>query len=228
MKYILSIFLSALLSVACYFGDPGIATQSPPNDYDLIGLTADNVYPTDSLNVSGDWSRTVISAPTTNQGGNTRIGFVANSTQVFDWNETCATWTSHTGPIDQPGHVLRFDGTRAVTVTQNIYGGTRNVMNIHTWDLAKPASSGRFTLVAQFTPPSMTHGWPLRSCARAHGETVEFKVWPTTWTEPSWGDTCCYGTTNIENLQGGRPGWFAGHVFAGGQLIYENLYLHAI
>lgn len=229
MKSLLSVLITGILSVACYYGDPAIVTQSPDNSYDLVGLTADDKHPTDFLHVSGTPTRTTVSAPSTNLGGNTRIGFVHSSSETYDWNETCMTWMSHTGPIDQPGHVLRFDGTRAVTITQNIYAGVRSIANVHTWDLTKPSSNGdRFALVAQFTPPSLTLDWPLRSCGRAHGTTIEFKVWPVEWPEPAWGDMCCYGATTIENLQGGRPGWYAGHIFPGGELIYEDLYLHAI
>lgn len=229
MRRRLVIILLAVVGLlaGCEYGDPGTATQTPSNSYGLIGFTADVEHPGDSFSVAGDWATTVISAPASNQGGNTRIGFIVDSADL-DWNETCATWHSHTGQIDQPGHVLHFNGRYAITVTQNIYALARNVINVHLWDLAQPATAGRFTLLTQWTPPAAANEWPLRSCARAYGSTIRHKIWPTSQPEPPWGDACCTSITTVTYAGPGRAGWFAGHLQPGGAMVYDDLYLHAI
>lgn len=222
-RHRLALTLAVLLTVAgCYYGDPGIATSD--TDYGLIGATADTDHPGDSYAIAGDATFTVVHAPSTNGGGNTRAGFTIEGPDTYV-NTSCATWQGHTGPLDQPGAILHFNGTEFISVTQNIYAGARFAMNVHHWDLSKPANAGRFELLAQYTPPSMAapEAWPWRMCAQAFGPTISFKVWPLTMPEPSYWDPCCSASLPVEYHADGRPGWFAGHLEPGGAMAFTDL-----
>lgn len=212
------------LAASCYYGDPG-ATADPDTTWGLIGLTGDG---TDTINVHGDLSHVDITAPASNKGGNTRIGWIVDGVDTTV-NETCATFDSHTGDAAQPGLVVHFDGGHAYTATQNIWG-TRQQINVHLWDLAIPTGApGRFTLVYHFTPPGIGDGtvWPLRMCARAVGPFMDVKMWPTGQREPGYGDPEFSGGLLIGAPQAGRAGWYAGHVEPGGHMGYSDLWERA-
>lgn len=221
-KNILLAIVTILIGAGCYYGDPGIVTSD--TSYGLIGITADGDYPADSFAVAGDAAFIVVHAPSTNGGGNTRAGFTIEGPDTYV-NSSCATWQGHTGPIDQPGAILHFNGTEFISVTQNIYAGARHVINVHHWNLTVPANADRFTLLAQYTPPSMAapEQWPWRMCAEAFGPTVSFKVWPLTMPEPAYGDPCCGASLPVEYHADGRPGWFAGHLSPGGAMAFSDL-----
>lgn len=204
-----------LVAASCYYGDPGIVTSD--GSYGLIGLTADGG---DAYHVTGS---AVVSSPPSNHGGNTRVGFVVEH-DPNAYTEACATWDEHTGPNDQPGVLLAFDGTTALTYTQNIWMGDRRVINLHRWDLSATVDSGqRFSQLGSFTPPVVSDpSWPLRICAHAWLGVVEFKVWHAGQPEPAYGDSCC-GAVTLTPTPAGKAGWYTGHLQPGGHLTMSDL-----
>lgn len=216
----LAVLFALLVLAGCYYGDPG-ATADPDVGWSLIGLTPDAG---DTLNVSGDLQAVHVTAARPNRGANTRIGWVVDGDN-FEVNTVCATWLSRSGPIAQPGLVVHFDGTHAITVTQNIWMGARSGINFHAWDLSAPLESGhRFTWIGSFNPPGIGdgYGWPLRACARAAGPFLDAKIWPAALPEPEWGDPQYSGGSLIID-QPGRAGWYAGHIEPGGDLTMVDL-----
>lgn len=212
-----------LVTVSCYYGDP-CATSSPgtPSSWSLVGFTPDG---TDTLNVAGDFSHVDVTAPGDNHAANTRIGWV-DDTSDFENEEVCATWESRTHDVVQPGLIVHFDGTHAITLTQNVYGPDRTQFNFHVWDLSQAVTSGsRFVLVGKFTATSVGDGrsWPLRACLRAVGPFIDGKVWPIGAPDPAYGDPAASGGVMVTDHPG-RTGWYAGHVPASGRLTYSTLW----
>jgi hypothetical protein len=215
----LALIAVAVIVAGCYYGDPG-ATADPGVPWSLIGFTqAGN----DTMHVSGDTNAVTVTAPASNREANTRIGWVVDQ-GPFERNEVCATWQSHSGSIDQPGLVVHFDGTHAITVTQNIWMADRSAINVHAWDLSKPVDNGRFTLLKSVHLDGIGdgQGWPLRACARAVGPFLDFKVWPAGWWPPDYGDPA-FSSGSLIIDQPGSAGWYAGHVAPGGSMRYTDL-----
>lgn len=197
-----------LVSTSCLYGEPNVTSSGAPAPWAFIGFTADGA---DVLNVAGDYVQVDVTAPSTNTSGNSRVGWIVD-TGDFTYNEVCATWTSHTGVIDQPGLIVHFDGTHAVTMTQNVWFVDRSGFNFHVWDLSRPLDDGRLTLIGSFKPTSVDGAvWPIRACLRAVGPYLDGKVWSAYQPEPEYGDPAASGGALIVDRPG-RGGWYAGHV----------------
>lgn len=208
------------LSVAC-----GV-TVAPGTGWAGVTLTADG---DDTLVVAGDRAFTTISAPPTNRGTNTRIGLYdpAGATRVDQ--DVCATWVGSTaGTGVQQGLLLRWDGTRGITVTKNVSYGFVWVIDVHEWDLTRPDGAGRYAGIGQASLPALADGsgvrpLPWRACASARGAVVRFKIWPLARPEPADGDPCCTGSAVTALTGSGRPGWYGGHIPAGHTIAYTDL-----
>ncbi len=82
---------------------------------------------------------TVTAAPTT--GTNNREFFWGSKGSSGADTEACATFSGNEGATyDQPGIALRItnNGNQAVTVTENVWGGVRNMFNFHVWNSETP------------------------------------------------------------------------------------------
>lgn len=194
-----------------------------PDGHDRYGLTLANGVVT-------------AAAPTSNKGGNTRVGFWRSADQASVDQQSCATWMDPRGRFHQEGAALRVrtanGRTTAITVTNNIVYGTRWVFNVHVMD---SAADPRFRQIAQFdlsevfrpSGPGTTelapHPW--RMCARAVGRTLSFIVWPLTHAEPSWDDPRYGGSVTVPTAWGaaGYPGWHVGHLEPGDSVRFAEL-----
>jgi hypothetical protein len=169
---------------------------------------------TDRYDVAGTrGSELAVTAPASNVGGNLRVGLIDRDAPVATVQTSCATWHSwHDGT--QPGALLRWTGTRGVTVTKNVWGGAFWVLNVHVWDTSSPQP---YTLVAQFDAPELWSApWPWRLCATAAGQQVSFTL-DTTAADVT-------GTATVPVMPGeGRAGWYMGHLAPGRTAVLTDL-----
>lgn len=215
-----------LIGACCACQPPQVVDVDPGAPFQPATLTDDG---TDRYQLAGDTTTATVTAPDTNVAGNTRI------TWTLAWRDpsidqtVCATWTAASADSNQEGVMLRWDGTRGITLTKGVWAQVYTVINVHTWDTTAPVDQGRFTQIAQF--PLTALGWPnaaarplpWRICASATGTTIRFKAWPTADHEPAGDDPCCTGTATVTDTWPGRPGWYAGHLAPGHQLTYTDL-----
>ncbi len=147
---------------------------------------------------------------------------------------TCATWVRQSEPSVQQGLAVRIRDragrVRAVTLTKNVEFGLYWVFNLLTWDTARAGepwrSVGQFDLSPVVGKSAQRLArLPWRVCLRAAGRTVAFKVWlPREGAEPSWEDPVHVRTARLPRGYGvGRPGWYVGHLPAGGRVVYGGL-----
>jgi len=218
--------IAVLALVGCE--PPPQVVRSPDSTWEAVTLTDDTTDAgTDTYLLAGDAEVTTVTASLANHGGNTRIGFVARTDPTVD-HGACVTVAGSTNDFRQEGVLVRWTGTRGVTVTKGVWAGVNTVANVHTWDLTAPADQ-RFTQIAQF--PLTGLGWPKatavplpwRICASVSGPTLTFKVWPLAMAEPADGDPCCTGTVTVPWVEAGRAGWYAGHLQPGHTLVYRDL-----
>jgi hypothetical protein len=165
---------------------------------------------------------------------NFREVFRRSGTRVTDRQTTCATWVQQSGPSVQQGLAVRIRDragrVRAVTLTKNVEFGIYWVFNVLTWDTARAGEPWR--KVGQFDLSRVVGKsahrlarLPWRVCLRATGRTVAFKVWlPREGAEPSWQDETHVGRARLpRGYAVGRPGWYVGHLPAGGRVVYGGL-----
>ncbi len=149
---------------------------------------------------------------------------------------SCATWVGESGDMLQEGLALRVrEGrsgrVRAVTLTKNTEFGVHWYFNVLTWDTARNQdlwrTVGQFDMAAAVLDRDGAQlPFPWRVCLRAVGPRVSFKVWlPERMSKPSWTDRTYARSAKLPRgfLAAGRPGWYVGHVPAGGSLVYRGL-----
>ena len=76
------------------------------------------------------------------------------------------------------------------------------------------------------TPELGVEPFPWRVCLRATGTTVDFRVWlPGRMAPPAWDDPTYARSTTVPAGfdRDGSPGWYVGHVPAGGKVVYDDL-----
>lgn len=161
-----------------------------------------------------------VTAPITNTGTNSRMIVAERSAPTSMDQESCATWYGPTSAVAQPGIALRYSNdngrVRAVTVSNNVWGGARGMWNVHEWDTALPegqlpaSSPGSITIGDAATPPSL----PWRMCARVEARELAFKMWGGDQAEPSWDDPASTGTVTLTAASDhpGQPGIYMGHL----------------
>lgn len=162
--------------------------------------------------------------------------FAADQTSCLDWHDLAQT---RLGVITQPGIALRIassgEGTKAVTVTQNIWAKADWMFNVHVWD-SDP--NGRVQQnVASFDVSSIigvsgpghpvvdkVGNGPVHVCARSVGDLFSFKVWTDTEVEPGWDDpTHVFTTTLPEGWDHpGYAGGYIGHMHSGMEATFED------
>ncbi len=217
------LLVAAVLAVALAACQPAPVTDGEPGSpLQADTLTADGA---DRYHVTGDLASATATAPDTNAGGNTRIAVTVAWTPATHDQSVCATFTDASRDIDQEGLLLRWDGTHGLTVTKGVWASVYTTINVHRWDLGQDPA---FTQIAGFpltvlgAPDPHAVPLPWRMCASATGDTVRFKVWPTSGPEPAEDDPCCTGAVDT-TVGDGRPGWYAGHLQPGDHLTYTDL-----
>lgn len=168
---------------------------------------------------------TVTAAPTT--GTNNREFFWGSKGSSGADTEACATFSGNEGATyDQPGIALRItnNGNQAVTVTENVWGGVRNMFNFHVWNSETPGVYALFGQVRISALPAAPATWPLSMCARITGSTMQFVVWTQAMTQPAWGDPTWGGHATLPaSAPGtGQAGFYAGHVESGTSMTYGD------
>jgi hypothetical protein len=138
------------------------------------------------------------------------------------------------GPVEgtsQPGLALRVrDGrggtAQAITVTNNVFGQSRWVWNVHlwlhphVWRIASVELPGALVRTTREVAPL-----PWHLCARAIGSEVTFVVWTGDGPAPRWEDPIHGATVELPDGWAfeGRPGIYAGHLPAGGSTHYDRV-----
>jgi hypothetical protein len=186
---------------------------------------------TNSVDIVGP--DTVVTARWNNDGGNLRFFFWAIGAEESRDQQVCATWQHATGSFQQQGVVLRAvssaTGTRAISVTKNVWLGAFWKFNVHLWDTSVTDSpftqSATFDLASVLHPGGRLAPLPWRICARAVADVVSFKVWSLTRAEPAWGDPAYGGRVTVpaQWVYPGMAGQYAGHVQPGDSMSYRNL-----
>jgi hypothetical protein len=165
---------------------------------------------------------------------NVREVFRRSGARVVGPQTTCATWVRQSGRSVQQGLAVRIRDragrVRAVTLTKNVEFGIFWVFNLLTWDTARRGDPWRAVGQFDLSPVvgrSVKRLAPLpwRVCLRATGRTVAFKVWlPREGAEPSWQDETHVRRARLpRGYAVGRPGWYVGHLPAGGRVVYDRL-----
>jgi hypothetical protein len=182
-----------------------------------------------------DDDRLTISAPKQSPDWNRREVFHRPGAPVTRDQTTCATWASQSGGMAQEGLAVRIredgDRTRALTLTKNTIFRVHWTFNLLTWDTARRGEAWRW--LAQYDMSaavgrSVHHLYrlPWRACLRVTGHRVAFKVWPLgRVSRPGWHDRTYARHTRLPRSfdAPGRPGWYVGHVPAGGDVVYRDL-----
>jgi hypothetical protein len=204
--------------------DPrGSTASSPQARFSDSAATPDGTAYTYS---EANGTVSVTSAATT--GANNREFFWGSQGITEADTEACATFTGNeSATYYQPGIALRITNSsnQAVTVTENVWEGIRNVFNFHTWNMATP---GVYALFAQRTIsalPVAPATWPLHMCARITGTTMQFVVWTQAMTQPAWDNPTWGGQATLPASApaAGRAGFYAGHVEPGTSMTYSDL-----
>ena len=173
----------------------------------------------------------IVTAPKSGAGNN-REFFWSRTARSGTDQTVCATFASGQGD-DQQGIVLRLTdlpggGITAITVTRNVWMGAFDVFNFHVWDTGTDPGSPFTQFGSTVIPglPVRPAVYPLHMCARTITATdvVQFVVWTTGRTEPSWGGADG-GAARLpaDAPTAGRGGWFAGHLVPGTSMTYRRL-----
>ncbi len=171
-----------------------------------------------------------VRAGVANRGTNLRMVWWPTSGRVSRDQETCITWTGmaagDAATRVQPGVALRVRntarGVAAITVTNNIWSGSRVGWNVHTWQ-TRPGQAPDYHLISQNRmlasfgdDPWGLPPLPWRMCARALGATVEYQVWSLGRGDhrPAWGASGHGGVVQLPPgwEVPGRAGWYVGHL----------------
>jgi hypothetical protein len=147
-------------------------------------------------------------------------------------HESCATFRA----VDhgqQPGVALRIRSgggrTRAITVTENLWGDAHWLFNVHVMDsgAVEPVRQvGSADLAATFLlAGDQVRPYPWRMCARVDADLVRFVVWPADEVRPDWADPAHGGSATLpDGWEGpGRPGLYAGHLPPGRAVEFSSV-----
>ena len=176
-------------------------------------------------------SDVVAAAPTTNEGGNTRVAFWPAGWTPSSDQQSCVSWVED-DHFTQQGLALRARSvngrTTAITVTKNIWYHGFWVYNVHVMDGGNAEQP--FTLIASFDVSGavIRNGAPApgpwRLCARVDDDAVSVKVWAADQPEPAWMDGVHGGGVMLPAGWDapGAPGWYVGHLRPGVSTTYTD------
>ncbi len=193
-------------------------------------LTADS---SDVFSFTADAPDTAVArAGSENVSGNTRVVFTRTDDLGSIDDQTCGTWESDAGGINQEGAALRVHpvdgGVKAITVTKNIAFGATWIFNVHVWDTSRlPVATqiASFDLGTTFRPGQVVRPLPWRLCARTDGSVVSFIVWPSSHPQPEWNDPAHGGSVVLPSGYAGAGtfGWYVGHLLATDEAAFGDL-----
>jgi hypothetical protein len=179
------------------------------------------------ITVEGD--AVVASAPTTNEGGNTRLAFWPAGAPLIGNQQSCTSWVED-DHFTQQGVALRVRSangrTTAITVTKNIWFYAYWMFNVHVMDSGNAEQP--FTQIASFdlSGAVVRNGAPApapwRLCARVVGDMLGLKVWAADEAEPAWMDGVHGGGVMLPAGwdSPGAAGWYVGHLRPGVSTTY--------
>jgi hypothetical protein len=211
---------------------PTMIAEEPERTVDTAVLVQDDAGSAYEATLGSD--RLVVTGGRVD-GNNTRIAlWPAGQPDSVD-QLACATWRSETDKVNQQGIALRIrrepDRVRAITVTKNVSYGIISAFNIHLWDstAAQPFDGPRGNQFWLTGLQSMSLPW--RMCARVTGMVVQFAVWSLTerfslepdWTDPARSASLTLGPEWSAWAGPGHAGWYAGHLYAGHEIVYDQL-----
>jgi len=224
----------AVVVTACEWTSVLTFDGSSQPEFNLRYLTRDSV---DGFSSAASSNTVVVSAPSTNQGTNTRLLYYPPAQPMSVDQQSCATWSDQSDLRIQQGLALRVRNDqgrwRAVTVVKNVVWGANWNMNVLTWDSADPAgwsTRGSVDLARVFWPGQNLLALPWRVCARITGDMVTVKGWPATSTEPAWDDATHTGSVHLPEgwTYPGKGGWYVGHIPPGHRTTFTDLILHRL
>jgi hypothetical protein len=223
-----SLLLVVGLSAAC------VPSANPVNPVDVPFAAAAVTRDGDEVYTLSNAEGTVtVTGPATQGGGNTRVVFWHTKVAPSLDHQSCATWTSQSNGRNQQGAALRIQvtetGTRAITITKNVFASVNWTFNVHLWDTVATPGVRPTLLQVELADTFVRDGalvpLPWRMCARVIGSRVEFVVWPLPGNQPAWNDPAHGGGVELpadwQNV--GYPGWYAGHLGQGEHLTFEEL-----
>lgn len=212
---------------------PIMGRTAPPGRAATLTSTAGQIY-----SYTGDEHDAVAWAGDGPIDENIREVFWPAGTPFQLDHDVCMTWndpaTVADRPYPQPGLALRIapsgpgsSGVRAVTITQNVFGGAISIVWVDVWDSAygtMPTGVAKFDVgpIVAVGEGTMAPTW--RVCGRVRGAKVAIKVW-VDGPEPSWSDPTHVFTTTIpdEWVQPGYAGGYIGHLHAGGAAAFSDI-----
>lgn len=206
---------------------PPTTAPSPPIPLEARVLTPDGG---DTYAVGWEGEAIVVHAAPTNQGGNLRVLAVGGAEPPTTDQRACATWDGPLEDLVQPGLALRVrdrdGGTQALTVTNNVFGASRWVWNVHAWI---PSRIWRLASIelpgALFQSAESIAPLPWHLCAEVRGSRLRFVVWTGDDPAPPWGDPSHGAAIDLPAGwdYAGRGGVYAGHLLAGGTTSFRDL-----
>lgn len=192
---------------------------------------------------SGTARRITARGPVGSDDGNLREVFWSPKTAPHRDQEACTVWDDTADSPGSPdgnrqmGLALRIaaatgdgHGIKAITLTQNIYGGATWKFWVDVWRVVDPAQP-EFDGVKQFDLlPIVGNGDhavppPWHVCARVQGLTFRFKIWSADEVEPTWQDATRVFTTRLPAGWDypGHAGGYVGHLRATQPASFSNL-----
>jgi len=204
------------------------APPAPERDWLALMVTYEG---DDGYEYTPEGDGLVFRAAASNVGENVRAALVDGGLPVTADQRACTTWVGPREGIVQPGVVLRAseaDGAvRGIMVTDNIYAGHRQTVNVHLIDTAAPRT---LELVAQLDLSDglgtfwLPHPMPWRFCASVTGRTLTVRA----GSVAAGGDLPATARPHLVELPEhapaeGRPGVYVGHLAPGGVARYERV-----
>lgn len=172
---------------------------------------------------------TISAAPTTNEGGNTRVVFWPAEGPAIADQQSCVAW-EEPDAFTQQGIALRTQSeagdTRAITITKNTWYLASWIFNVHVMDSSNPDQPYVQILGVSLEDVLVRDGalapLPWHLCARVVGDEVSFKVWPADEAEPEWMDGVHGAGVTLPDGwdEPGVPGWYVGHLKPGVSTTY--------
>jgi hypothetical protein len=171
-----------------------------------------------------------VTAAVTSGGNNREMYWKPTFWPVETDSTVCVTFATGQG-YDQQGIILRLTYSRnaytALAVTRNVSYADLQAFN---FEELSSATTPPYTLFGQKTINGLPYApavYPLNMCARTNSttNTVDFVVWTSGMSQPTWGDPNWSGSATIPPAaaSSGSPGLWAGHMTANTSMTYANM-----
>ncbi len=192
---------------------------------------------------TGTANRLTARGPADSVDGNIREVFWQSGSVRRSDQQVCTIWDDTSQSPGSPhgnrqmGLALRVApatsdgrGLKAITLTQNVYGGATWMFWVDVWNVTDPARPD-FDGVKQFDLHSIVGSSdhavppPWHVCARVQGLTFRFKIWSATEVEPTWHDATHVFTATLPNGWNypGHAGGYVGHLHSSQTASFSDL-----